>query len=157
MENKRNEKGQFVYTNGGGRYRGVQRKGVRISVHRLVWELEKGPIPEGYVIHHINGNRLDNRIENLACITHKEHNLIHSKNRKIWNKGLTVATSEKWKKTQEKALKVRHANIYEKCKVIKKMRETMSAREIAKKRGMCERQIYTLLKRYDELKNEFPL
>lgn len=155
MENKRNSKGQFVYTNGGGRYRVVQIKGVRIPVHRLVWELEKGPIPAGYIIHHINGNRLDNRIENLACITQKEHNKIHAKNRRIWNKGLTTESSEKWADTMKKALKVRHSNIYEKCKLIKKMRETMSAKEIGAKIGLCERQIHALLHRYDELRTEF--
>jgi hypothetical protein len=34
--------------------------------HRVVWEHAHGPIPPGYVIHHLNGDRADNRIANLV-------------------------------------------------------------------------------------------
>lgn len=151
---KRNEKGQFVYTTGMGRYKVVQRNSERIAVHRLVWEQHNGAIPHGYIIHHINRNKLDNRIENLACVTYKEHNMLHAKDRRIWNTGLTTETSEKWKNTLAKALRVRHEQIFEKCKLVKELRKTMSAREIAKKVGICTRQVHTLLHRYDELKSE---
>ena len=33
--------------------------------HRAVWIDNNGPIPDGAVVHHINGNPSDNRIENL--------------------------------------------------------------------------------------------
>lgn len=151
----RNEKGQFIYTNGKGRYKRKIVNGKNKLFHRFVWEFYNGPIPKGYIIHHKNGNKLDNRLENLICISSKEHNLLHAKDRKIWNKGLTSITSEKWKRTQEKAIKTRHANLYEKCKIIKKMRETMSAKEIGEKMGLCTRQIHTLIHRYDDLKKEF--
>ena len=45
-----------------------------IRVHRLVWETFCGPIPDGYVIDHINTVRTDNRLENLRCVTVKENN-----------------------------------------------------------------------------------
>ena len=151
----RNEKGQFVFTTGKGRYKVVQKKNKRIGVHRLVWELYKGKIPEGYIIHHINGNKLDNRIENLACISVKEHNLIHAKDRPIWNKGMKVKNSEKWAKTLEKAVNVRNRNYFEKCKLVYNLRKKMSAREVSKKIGLCERQIYSILKRYEELRKKF--
>lgn len=35
------------------------------GAHRLAWIYENGPIPKGLVIDHVNGNGLDNRIENL--------------------------------------------------------------------------------------------
>ena len=45
-----------------------------LKVHRLVWETFCGPIPDGYVIDHINTVRTDNRLENLRCVTVKENN-----------------------------------------------------------------------------------
>lgn len=42
-------------------------------VHRVIWEENFGEIPEGYEVHHKNGNKADNRIENLEIITHKKH------------------------------------------------------------------------------------
>jgi len=42
-----------------------------------LWEQENGEVPNGYVIHHINKISDDDRLENLACITRKEHINIH--------------------------------------------------------------------------------
>lgn len=48
-----------------------QRKGKRL--HRAVWEYHNGRIPKGYHIHHKDGDRTNNDIENLALILPKEH------------------------------------------------------------------------------------
>lgn len=45
--------------------------------HREVWELHNGPIPEGMIVHHLNHDPQDNRIENLALMTHAEHSRQH--------------------------------------------------------------------------------
>ena len=41
--------------------------------HRLVWEHHNGTIPNDMEIHHINGIRDDNRIENLALVSHADN------------------------------------------------------------------------------------
>lgn len=46
--------------------------------HQLVWEEINGPTPPGMHIHHINGDRLDNRIENLSLVSNSEHQRLHA-------------------------------------------------------------------------------
>lgn len=47
--------------------------------HRLVWETERGCIPEGYDIHHIDGNKQNNDIANLEIVLNNEHKHIERK------------------------------------------------------------------------------
>jgi hypothetical protein len=47
--------------------------GKRLPEHRIVWEKANGPIPDGYVIHHFNGIKDDNRLENLVAMPRWEH------------------------------------------------------------------------------------
>ena len=81
------KKGMLKYFDNIGRKGTISKNGYkiitinnrRIYEHRLVWEQHYGIIPKGYQIHHINGNKLDNKIENLELISQKEHLKKHSK------------------------------------------------------------------------------
>ena len=39
-----------------------------MNEHRVIWQESHGPIPKDWLVHHLNGNKRDNRLENLACI-----------------------------------------------------------------------------------------
>lgn len=43
----------------------------------FIWEEAYGPVRKGEVIHHINKNALDDRIENLMMVTRAEHLRLH--------------------------------------------------------------------------------
>lgn len=46
-------------------------------LHREVWKHFNGEIPEGYVIHHIDGDPSNNDISNLQIMTISEHTKFH--------------------------------------------------------------------------------
>lgn len=53
------------------------------SLHRYVWELYNGPIPEGFAVHHKNGNKNCNCICNLELVSYSEHSHYHALHRSI--------------------------------------------------------------------------
>lgn len=60
-------------------YKYYTKKGRQAPEHRLVWEAAYGPIPEGCCVHHLNEDKLDNRLENLVCMSRSEHMRLHRK------------------------------------------------------------------------------
>jgi len=48
-----------------------------IRMHRFVWLCEKGEIPEGYDIHHIDHDPGNNDISNLELVTKSQHRKLH--------------------------------------------------------------------------------
>lgn len=54
------------------------RNGRPCRIHRGCWEAHHGAIPHGYHIHHVNGDPLDNNIENLACMSPSGHSRLHA-------------------------------------------------------------------------------
>lgn len=47
--------------------------------HRAIWTYTYGPLPNGYVIDHVNANRIDNRLENLRLLTNQQNAIRRAK------------------------------------------------------------------------------
>lgn len=64
----------------GASYSGVklttQNKRDFVMEHRLVYESYYGKIPDGYDVHHIDGDTYNNDIDNLECLSHSDHSKI---------------------------------------------------------------------------------
>jgi hypothetical protein len=69
-------------------YKAASLNGVRYRLHRLVFEFHYENCPD--ILDHINGDRSDNRIENLrpATISQNNVNRKHNRNNKIGLKGV---------------------------------------------------------------------
>lgn len=48
-------------------------------LHQEIWKHHNGEIPEGYHIHHKDGDYLNNNISNLECVLAHEHLSMHGK------------------------------------------------------------------------------
>jgi hypothetical protein len=45
-----------------------------VAEHRLVWESRTGTtLPADWIVHHLNGVKTDNRIENLVGLSSRDH------------------------------------------------------------------------------------
>lgn len=48
------------------------------SLHRAIYEARHGPIPKGHVVHHIDHDPSNNRIENLEAMSNADHTRHHN-------------------------------------------------------------------------------
>lgn len=49
----------------------------RTYLHREIWEQVNGQIPEGYEVHHLDGDKTNNRLGNLEMVSASEHGTRH--------------------------------------------------------------------------------
>ena len=81
----------FLYKDGMGQHK---------RVATLVYETFIGPIPEGKEIDHINGDRTDNRLFNIRCVSHMENcqNPISRERHLAANESRSRKMKEYWQK-----------------------------------------------------------
>lgn len=65
------------------------RRDVR-SIHVLVHQAFNADIPEGFCIHHKDGNKFNNHKDNLEAVSYTTHNMTHHGGKTSWNKGLKM-------------------------------------------------------------------
>ena len=74
----------------------IDRKNYRL--HRLIWIYHNGDIPDGMIVDHVDGNRTNNRIENLRLATYSENNY----NRKTASNNTSGVKGVYWNKESKK-------------------------------------------------------
>ena len=96
------------------RYVFVKTESGFVQLHRLVMEMYLGRYLDcDEVVHHCNGEKTDNRIENLELMTNSEHTTLHNLG-KVFTEGTRAKISAKAKDrhiaqklTQEKVVNIR--------------------------------------------------
>jgi hypothetical protein len=53
-----------------------------IPVHQIIWELENGRIPEGFIVDHKDGKGTNNEISNLRLVTREVNNRNRAKHKR---------------------------------------------------------------------------
>lgn len=80
-------------------------KGRFAQISRIIWQLFNGKIPDGFVVDHIDGNSLNNKIENLRIVTRDKNarNLKKRKDNKSGVTGVVLHTDKRCKATYWRA------------------------------------------------------
>ena len=79
----------------------VRLNGGLVKYHNIIWILSTGKdIPSGLMVDHINGNRLDSRMENMRLVT----NRVNNQNKGIHRKGHLVGAGFDKRKRKYQAL-----------------------------------------------------
>ena len=98
------------------RYKAIKINGKKHDLHRYIMESHIGrKISFNEVVHHINGDKTDNRIENLEIMDRS----MHSRNHMIGNKLSDTAKRKLRKLTVEQVIEIR------------KLKGNMSKRKVA--------------------------
>lgn len=134
----RNKDGLEAGTDKGNGYRMVTVSGKKHLTHRVIWEMINGRIPDGFEIDHIDGNRSNNRIENLRLVTRSQNN----KNKSIQSNNTSGVTGVTWCKRSKKWIaryklngKQIHIGMFDSINDAKKARDAVASRFFSERHG----------------------
>lgn len=85
-------------TDKGNGYRMVCLNRRKLLVHRVIWEMHNGTIPDGMEVDHMDGNRSNNRIENLRIVSRS----INNRNRAMQSNNTSGYTGVVWIRSRQK-------------------------------------------------------
>lgn len=88
--------GTPMTTEWGHTYLKVRCCGEQYLVHRVIWQMFNGEIPEKMVIDHIDGNTMNNKIENLRLCTNTQNaqNIHHGRGKYSTKKGVSFSKKQ---------------------------------------------------------------
>lgn len=79
-------------------YRQVMIEGVGVMVHRIIWIMRHGEIPDGLQINHIDLNKLNNEDTNMELVT----NAVNCRRKGVYKCNKSGYTGVSWHKKQSK-------------------------------------------------------
>jgi hypothetical protein len=92
---KNNKKAGNVLSSG---YIAISIGNLRLRLHRIVYVMHNGPIPDSYQVHHKDSNQRNNRIDLLECVSTLKHGSL----RHIHKKKITFnEKSKNWECTKD--------------------------------------------------------
>ena len=118
-------------------------------IHRLVYETFVGKIPKGYQIHHKDGNKQNNMLENLVMLTPKEHTLETIKQNPhcldgmiAYNKGRIIDDGRKrYAKSKEPKSRFKYGKILQYSLDGEFINSYTNAADAYRDTGVCQRNI----------------
>lgn len=108
---------RWYYDHRMGRYR----NSTGIPLARAVWTHVHGPIPDGYDVHHVDGDKANDDPANLALVEHHEHRNSHAAENGRKSNGNAAGAAAMW------AARAADSRICEHCGAAYESRATYSS------------------------------
>ena len=81
--NRARKRGGPLRLAAGGYLSSIGRNGKSAPIHRACWEAHNGPVPAGWVVHHLDEDLKNNEIRNLVAMSDADHRHIHRGPREV--------------------------------------------------------------------------
>jgi HNH endonuclease len=79
-------------------YRGISFKGNVLLAHRVAWVIARGAIPQGMTIDHIDGDGLNNKLNNLRLATRP----VNNRNKRLYKNNTSGCAGVTWIRREAK-------------------------------------------------------